>query len=445
MKIWRYDVTLAPAKSQPQKQKKTPVLHFPNKQQSQAFARYATPNGTQTLSFELIDNLHRKTMMNRIVNKIAGDSARMNYELVCEDEEGRDIEAISQELRYIDIKFTRKIMRSVFRDSIKYGTAFVYVQYAPDGLPLTVFNVHPKFIKPDIDDFGILVGWLYSGSSDEVPLKPEEILYFPDDPETGEIYGKSIIDPAIQILELLINSQNNIAVLLDRFALPIVLWMLDSQVEGVKTPPEEILEFMSFLIAQLEAGNDAGLDSSVDPKVLGTSDTLIDFVPTVEHILYTFGAQVGVPMQLLGLRGDNLSVSRMQNYVYNDLVRDKQENVGDMLVEQLYKPYLENKGIFQIEDYDDLYINFPIRAVEENSEAIKWIVPAQQNGYISRKAAKNSLGFKGKAIPIEDIETPLEQPEVVRPGARKPSDPSNDPEPPEPDESKRDHDPNKGE
>jgi hypothetical protein len=379
--------------------------------------------------------------MNRIVNKIAGDCSRMNYDLVCEDKEGRPIEAIQDELRYIDIKITRKVLRTVFRDSVKYGTSFVYVQYAPDGLPLTVFPVHPKFIKPDIDDFGNLIGWKYSGSSDEVSLSPEEILYFPDDPETGEIYGKSILDPAIKILELLVNSQNNIAVLLDRFALPIVLWMLDSQIEGVKTPPEEIIEFMTFLIQQLEAGNDAGIDSSVDPKVLGTSDTLIDFVPTVEHILYTFGAQVGVPMQLLGLRGDNLSVSRMQNYVYNDLVRDKQENVGDMLVEQLYKPYLEAKGIFQIDDYDDLYINFPIRAVEENSEAIKWIVPAQQNGYISRKAAKNSLGFKGKPIPIEDIETPLEQPEVVRPGARKPSEPK-DPEAPEPDESKRDHDPN---
>lgn len=441
MKIWRYEVTLAPAQSKIKKPTKTAVLPFPNKQQSQAFARYATPTGQQTLSFELIDNIHQKTILNRVVNKIAGDCARMNYQLICEDEEGRQIENIVQELRYIDIKITRKILRNVFRDSIKYGTAFTYVQYAPDGLPLTVINVHPKYIRPEIDDFGNLIGWKYSGSSDEVTLRPEEILYFPDDPETGEIYGKSIVNPAIGILELLINSQNNVAVLLDRFALPIVLWMLDSQIEGVKTPPDEILEFMRFLIQQLEAGNDAGIDSSVDPKVLGTSDTLIDFVPTVEHLLYTFGAQVGVPMQLLGLRGDNLSVSRMQNYVYNDLVRDKQENVGDMLVEQLYKPYLESKGIFQIDDYDELYINFPIRAVEENSEAIKWIVPAQQNGYIDRTAAKNSLGFKGKAVPIEDIEVPEQQPEVVRPGARKPNEPKS-PEAPEPDESKRDHDPN---
>jgi hypothetical protein len=437
MKIWRYEISFGPAKP---KTVKTPVLQFPNKQQAQSFARYSTPSGQQIMSYDLIDNLHRKTIMNRVTNKIAGDCARMNYELVCTDEEGREIEAITEELRYIDVKITRKILRGIFRDSIKYGTAFLYVQYGPDGLPLVVFNVHPKLIKPDVDDFGNLLGWVYSGASDEVKLKPEEILYFPEDPETGEIYGKSIFEPVIQMLELLINSQMNIAVLLDRFALPIVLWMLDSQQEAVKTPPEEILEFMQFMVSQLEAGNDAGMDSSVDAKVLGTSDTLIDFVPTVEHLLYSFGAQVGVPMQLLGLRGDNLSVSRMQNYVYNDLVRDKQENVGDMLVEQLYKPYLEAKGILQIEDYDDLYINFPIRAVEENSEAIKWIAPAQQNGYISRKQATNSLGFKGKPVPLDEIEVPLEQPEVVRPGARKPSDPEQTPEVPEPSEEDRDHD-----
>ncbi len=408
------------------------IPQYPQDMQTQTFARYHNVMGEQQLSYEIIDKLYEKTIINRVINKIAGDATAMNYKIRIVDLEGNEDKDIEDIGKFLDVKITRKVLRSAIRDMLKYGTAFLYISYGADNFPETMYTIHPRLLTPIIED-GVLVAWEYDDEGTPIELDPESIIHIPNDPQTGEIYGQSILGPLMDVLELLLNSQLNTAILVDRYAIPIIQWLIDNQIEGSRTTYKEIEEFMRSLFDQLDVGSDIGTDSGVRANVIGADQNLIDFVPVVRELKETFGVMCGVPLQLLGMRGDNLSVTTRQMQSYIDLVRDYQETVADRLIESLYKPYLESQGFIQFEHYLDIYLSFPVKSVEENSKSATWIFPAVNLGIIDRDEARNTLGYKGNAIPIDEIEAPNIQPEVIRPGARK--DPTEEPGEDEPDES----------
>lgn len=405
------------------------VMQYPVTTQNQGFTAYLNVKGQQKLSFDLIDGLYDKTIMNRIINKIAGDCTRMNYSVSVVDMDGQPSDELRDLALQVDVKITRSVLRNVFRDMLKYGTSFLYIKYGTGGVPELMYTIDPRYLTPIIDSKGTLTAWQYIAQGSPVNLKPEELLFFPNDPATGEVFGKSLFGPIIQILELLLNSQLNNAILIDRYAIPIIQWMLDSGIDGVRTEPKEILDFMTLMYDQLAVGNDVGTDAGVKTKVIGTDANLIDFIPIVQDQKETLGITCGVPLQLMGMKGDNLSVTTRQMQSYLEFVRDIQEMVADRLIELLYKPFFEKNGKLQLQDYRYLQINFPMQAVEESSKAITWIAPAINLGLITRDEGRNTLGFKGEAIEIEAMEIPSVQPEVTRPGATGPQDPNKEPEP----------------
>lgn len=433
MKILGWDIKLARGSSQAKtvQAPKSPIYQFPIMTQQQGFSAYNNVQGQQQLTYELIDGLYKKTIMNRVINKISGDCTRMNYTVSYINLDNTKNEQIEEIGNFVDVKLTRTVFRNIFRDMLKYGTAFLYVQYDAGRIPIKMYTIHPRYVKPEIEN-GVLVRWIYNSGDGEKPLAPEDLICFPNDPATGEIFGNSIFGPIIQILELLLNSQYNTAILIDRYAIPIIHWMLDNGVEGVRTPPEEITNFLESLFSQLDVGNDIATDSGVQSKVIGTDSNLIDFVPIIQDQKETFGITVGVPLQLIGMKGDNLSVTTRQMQSYIDFLRDIQEMVADRLIEFLYKPYLLENGYVELDDYKRIDIDFPVMAVEENSKAIQWLVPAVDKGFITRTQAKNTLGFKGEAVPIDEIEL-FPSPEVIRPSQRKDPSEVKDPDTKQPD------------
>jgi len=180
----------------------------------------------------------------------------------------------------------------------------------------------------------------------------------------------------------------------DRFAIPILKWSLDNGLEGVKETDEEILAFMKSLAEQLSLGSDVGTGSGVTVDVIGTDSTLIDFIPILKDLKESIGIISNVPLQLLGASGDNLSITTRQAQAYLEYVRDIQESIGDILIENVYKPFLEENNKVQLKDYRDITINFKLQAVEESSKAIGWIAAACNLGLISRDEGRNALGYK---------------------------------------------------
>lgn len=420
MKIFGRNISFG--KEKVQMAAKNAVMQYPSSSGSQEFATYRSIQGTQELSYTLIDDLYDRTIVNKIINKIAGDCTRMNYSVSYIGMDRKKDENLELVGLQIDTRLTRSVLRNVFRDMIKYGTGFLYIKYE-GGIPTKAYTIDPQYITPVIEN-GELVSWQYTSTGTPVTLTTKELIAFPFDPKTGEVYGKSIFGPLIQTLELFLNVQLDLTILVDRFALPIIMYILDNGIEGVQETDEEILAFMRSLLDQLSYGNDVGVGSGTSAQVLGTDSQLIDFIPIIKDLKESLGIICGVPFQLIGASGDNLSISKMQMQSYLEYIRDIQEMVGDILIEQVYKPFLEEEnGYVQLENYRDVYIDFPQQAVEENSKAITWISPAVNLGLISRTQGKNTLGFKGDAIPIEEMDVPWMQEEVVRPGAQKPNEP----------------------
>ena len=406
---------------------------------TQGFSTYNSIQGTQELSYDLIDELFSRTIINRMINKIGGDAARMDYTVNIVNMEGKSDEELNLIGLEIDSAISRTTLKNIFIDQVLYGTAFLFIKYE-GGIPIETYTVSPRNIEPVLVD-GELISWKYTEGSNEIELTTKELIAFPFNAKTGEIFGQSIFGPLIQTLELFLNVQLDLSILVDRFALPIIMYAIDNGIEGVSETREEINAFMQSLYEQLKYGNDIGVGSGVTADVLGTSSTLIDFIPVINDLKESLGIIAGVPLQLLGMKGDNLSVTTRQAQTYFNNIYDIQEGVGDVLIENVYVPYLEEHGKTKLQDYKEININFKIQAVEENSKSIGWISAALNLGLIDRNEARAALGYKGFAIPIEEMDVPNIQKEVTRDKA--PQDPERDPDRtkknPDGDPKNRDH------
>lgn len=407
MKIFGYEINFARAKKATTKPKKTPVLAYPAASTSQGMPSYTNVSGNTIATYDLIDGLYEKTIMNTIVNKIAGDATRMNYSIQVVDDQGQIVEKIQTEARRIDARVNRKVLRDVIRDSKKYGTAFLFIDYGPDGVPLDMYTVHPQYVEADLVD-GVLLGWKYRGGSSAIPLDLTQLIPFPNDAQTGKIFGISAFSPILRTLELFLNSELNTAIIIDKFAIPIIHWMLEGGEEGT-IDDSEVLQFMQSMYEQLSVGSDFGTDGRVSSEVVGIGQNIVDFTPILKDLKETFSITVGVPFQLIGGAADNLSATKSQMMSYQSMIIDIQENAADVLIRNVYVPFLESMGYIQGEDYYDIYIDFPVWSYEENSKVAQWMKFAVDYGLITRRQAKNTLGYKGEPLDLDDLDVPMPQ------------------------------------
>ena len=77
---------------------------------------------------------------------------------------------------------------------------------------------------------------------------------------------------------------------------------------------------------------------------------------------------------------------------------------SDILVEQLYEPFLEHEGKLPGQDYANIYLIFPTLTTESNADVATWLFPALRYGLVSRDEARAQLSFRGKAMPVEELE-----------------------------------------
>src|SRR5690606_4515842 len=122
----------------------------------------------------------------------------------------------------IDALLTRNLLRNIYRDMLLYGDAFLYI-LKDENEVYKIIGINPKYITPT-EKNGELIGWEYQppNETNTVQLTLEEVVHIPNDPLTGELFGQSIFSSVLQSLNLILNSQLNAAILLDRYAIPIV-------------------------------------------------------------------------------------------------------------------------------------------------------------------------------------------------------------------------------
>ena len=287
---------------------------------------------------------------------------------------------------------------------MKYGTAFLYIGKKEDDRLVNLFSIHPKDIKPEINESdGEIEKWVFKGGNSDVDIPPEDILCLPYDRQIGEIYGMSFLGRLVQTLHLLLNTELNMAEIVDKFAVPILQWLVEVE-EEEELGDDELEDIVKSLQNQLEYSNDIVTTNRITTDTVGFAENQYDMIDTLTSLKESFGL-LTFPMALIGGRADNLSAIKVQAAQYINDLKDLQMDLSDELVEQLYEPFIQQTlGKIPGEDYANIYLIFPVLTSESNSDAATWIFPALRHGLISRDEARSQLNYRGKALNIEEIE-----------------------------------------
>lgn len=374
-----------------------------------AFSTYKNVAGDAALTYDILEGLYRRTIMRRIIDKPAQDATRLGYNVHVEDQNNKPHEKAEEVCREITKLIRRRTLKTTYRDQGLYGDAFLYQQIG-DGNPSglvdleQIYSVNPRYLEPDIDNNQQLKGWIYNSSArGQINLKLEEICHVPRNPLTGQLYGNSKMEPIMQVLNLILNSQMNTAVIIDKIATPFVHWLIDSKHERKKTPLSEILTFIKNLGIQT-VGNDIVTDSSITTEIVGAGNKMIDFSPILDKLEQTFFVTSAIPGQILGMPADNLSAITRQLQTYYEDLFDEQESTMDYLISDIYEPALLRQGI---DDYMNIYASYSKPMIEQESRIAVWTDIALKNGSIFKQEGRAALGYRGE---------PPEEPEVQEEG-----------------------------
>lgn len=377
------------------KQEKVDLYYAPS---TKTFTTYKTVAGDTSLTYDILEGLYRRTIMRRIVDKPSQDATRLGYIIHVENENGSPHENAEAICREITRMIKRRTLKTTYRDQKLYGDAFLYQKLGnenPSGIVdiEQIYSVNPRYIEPDVDNDMQLKGWIYnSPTGKQINLNLEDICHVPNNPITGQLYGNSSMEPLLQVLNLLLNSQLSIAVIIDKIATPFIHWLIDSKHEKRKTPLSDILNFIKNLGRQT-VGNDIVTDSSITTEMIGAGNKLIDFSPIIEKLEQTFYVTSGIPGQILGMPADNLSAITRQLQTYYEDLYDFQESTMDYLITEIYEPALLRQGI---EDYVNIYASYSKPMIEQESRIAVWTDIASRDGFITKQEARAALGYRGE-------------------------------------------------
>ena len=379
----------------------TDVSRLTKETYAQGFASYNDIYGSDDLDYDLIDGLYESTILNRLFNKIASNCVPDMYNVQIFDLDGNRMPDLELLCSQYHANLRRSQLKEIFVYMLLYGTIFTYIGDKENDRPDNIFNIHPQYVQPVIKD-GKIDSWTYSGGDSDVNVPKEDILCFAYDRGLDNVYGRSLLGSLVETLHLLLNTELNIAEIVDKFAVPIVHWLVEAE-EDQELSDQELNDIVKSIQDQYEYSNDIISDARITTDVVGAAQGQYNLPEILQELKESLGI-LTLPFQLLGGKADNLSAIKVQVAQYLSDLQNYQLIVSDALIEQFYKPFLESQGKILGDDYLNIYLIFPVLSAEANSDAAAWIFPAVKYGLISRNEARAQLGYRGQAIDVADLE-----------------------------------------
>ena len=394
------------ANQQPIKQKynfAADVKKFPENRYTQKFAQYNDVYGSADIDYDLIDALYHSTILNRVIKKIASDAVPEMFKVQIVDLEGNRIPELEQSVDAYLAHLKRKHINQMFNYTMRYGTGFLYIGNKQDDQLVNMFCLHPKDLNPVMDESsGEVKEWEYKTRDGTIVIPDEDLFRFAYDPDIGQIFGMSFVGKLVQTLHLMLNTELNLAEIVDKYAIPILQWLVevgdDEEVED-----DELYGIVQSLQEQLQYSNDVVTTSRITTDVVGFAQSQYDMESTLAQLKESFGL-LTFPMAIIGGKADNLSAIKIQASQYVGDLRDLQMSWTDEAVEQIIEVFLETQGKTAGVDYSNVYLIFPALTVESNADVATWVLPLVRHGIISRDEARGQFGFRGKALPIEELD-----------------------------------------
>lgn len=370
---------------------------------TQNFATYNDIYGSADVDYDLIDGLYHSTILNRVIKKIASDAVPEMFKVQITDLEGNRMDDLEQLVMIYLAHLKRKHINQMFNYTMRYGTGFLYIGNKQEDQLVNMFCLHPKNLKPVMDEStGEIKEWTYTTQDGEITIPDEDLLRFPYDPDIGEVYGMSFIGKLVQTLHLMLNTELNLAEIVDKYAIPILQWLVevgdDEEVED-----DELYAIFQSIQDQFEYSNDVITTDRITTDVVGFNDKQYDMTTTLSQLKESFGL-LTFPMSIIGGKSDNLSSIKVQAAQYTNDLQDLQMCFSDELIEQVIEVFLSKEGHEPGIDYAKIDVIFPVLTTESNADTSIWLFPAVRMGLISRDEARAQLKFRGKSLPVEELE-----------------------------------------
>lgn len=379
------------------------VKKYQKSRYTQNFAQYTDIYGQDNVDYDLIDGLYHSTILNRVIKKIASDAVPEIFKIQVLDIEGnRDTETEQLIATYL-AHLKRKHINQMFNYTMRYGTGFLYIGNKQEDQLINMFCLHPRDLNPVMDESsGEIKEWEYRTRDGIVIIPDEDLLRFAYDPDIGDIFGMSFVGKLVQTLHLMLNTELNLAEIVDKYAIPILQWLVeigdDEEVED-----DELYKIVQSLQEQLEYSNDIVTTSRITTDIVGFNQSQYDMESTLSQLKESFGL-LTFPMAIIGGKADNLSAIKIQASQYVGDLRDIQMSFADEIVEQVIEPFLEKAGKAAGIDYAKIDVIFPVLTTESNADIATWLFPAIRHGLYTRDEARAQLGMRGKAVPIEELD-----------------------------------------
>lgn len=379
------------------------VKKHPKTTYSQGFAQYNDIYGSADLDYDLIDGLYHSTILNRVIKKIAADAVPEMFKVQIVDLEGQRIPELEQIVTTYLAHLKRKHLNQLFNYTMRYGTGFLYIGNKEEDQLTNMFCLHPKNLKPVIDEStGEIKEWTYKTQDGDITIPVEDVFRLPYDADIGEVYGMSFLGKLVQTLHLMLNTELNLAEIVDKYAIPILQWLVevgdDEEVED-----DELYAIFESIQEQFEYSNDVITTSRITTDVVGFAQSQYDMESTLSQLKESFGL-LTFPMAIIGGKADNLSAIKVQASQYVGDLRDIQMLFSDEFIEQVIEVFLEAQGKRPGIDYATIYFVFPVLTTESNADIATWLFPAIRHGIYSRDEARAQLGLRGQAVPIEELD-----------------------------------------
>ena len=379
------------------------VKKYSENRYTQNFAKYNDIYGQAEVDYDLIDALYHSTILNRVIKKIASDAVPEMFKIQIVDLNGERIPDVEQLVTIYLAHLKRKHINQMFNYTMRYGTGFLYIGNKQEDQLVNMFCLHPKDLNPVMDEStGEIKEWEYQTNDGQILIPDEDLLRFAYDPDIGEIFGMSFVGKLVQTLHLMLNTELNLAEIVDKFAIPILQWLVDVG-DDEEVEDDELYHIVQSLQEQLEYSNDVVTTSRITTDVVGFAQSQYDMESTLAQLKESFGL-LTFPMAIIGGKSDNLSSIKIQASQYVGDLRDLQMSFSDEIVEQVIEPFLEQQGHIAGVDYSNIYLIFPALTTESNADVATWVLPLVRHGIISRDEARGQFGFRGKALSIEELD-----------------------------------------
>ena len=365
------------------------------------------------LNYNILDGLYQNTILKKIIKKYIANIIPTYFNLTIEDENEERMPELEKECKILSSVLNRKLYRQMWKSYLLYGTAILYDGNRDENdIPKEIIILHPRDVSvelypPESSKFGEIKKWLYDYGGYQYEIKPEHIKVFANDPEIGDIFGSSIVNPMLDTLHQFLNNRLDLAEILNRYAIPIVQWAVDvSDIPDEQGQDNLINRAWYMLQEQLGAGDDFISDARVEARTLSFSNDVGHLISILKESRRDLG-MLSIPESLMGGEISNLSGGKTQAAVFMQEIADYRGEQNDFLAEEYYIPFLERKGHIRGKDFHNVYIAFPPTTTELPSESIIWVKSAIEMGLITPNEGRSMLGFRGTAPGItqevEDI------------------------------------------